>query len=70
MIRAQEPDVCRRGRYTKAEACRKLGEKDKPITVQTLNRWIVRLGISPILSMSQTRAYITGADIICIWRYS
>ena len=64
MIRAQEPDVCRRGRYTKAEACRKLGEKDKPITVQTLNRWIVRL------SMSQTRAYITGADIIRIWRYS
>ena len=62
MIRAQEPDVCRRGRYTKAE--------DKPITVQTLNRWIVRLGISPILSMSQTRAYITGADIIRIWRYS
>ena len=70
MIRAQEPDVCLRGRYTKAEACRKLGEKDKPITVQTLNRWIVRLGISPILSMSQTRAYITGADIIRIWRYS
>lgn len=70
MIITTMPDVALDGRYSKAESCRRLGEQHKPINIRTLNSYISRLGINPKKRRCSDAVFLTGADIIKIWKYS